>query len=408
MFSPEIGLLYGLFNKINYNTYRSFIEDKDIFPLSEHSILLKHIDKQHLLYSEDLVLTDTLITFDNNNPGNESVKQLIVDISEIELDSQSIESLFKTVKERNVSNLIAIKALDVAEGKTSFDDLLSFVEENKIVEMVTTDDINILSLDICTYDNDDTDSAINWSLSYLRKAIGPLRRGNLCHVFAAPEVGKTAFWVSQVAYWLKTTDEGVVCIFFNEEEGKEVILRIYSALFDVEYAQIKKQKEWYRDQFIMAFGNRLIFVDEPAITFGKIERIMQKYKPIATIIDNADKIKIKAQDRRDLELHNIYKWLRELAKTYCPILTIAHCDATGYGKQYLNMDCMANSKVGKPAEMDLIIGIGMDSGDSNMQRYLNICKNKLRGDDNTSEALRHGKMVVGIEPTKSLFYDMVK
>jgi len=196
-------------------------------------------------------------------------------------------------------------------------------------------------------------------------------------------------------------------VFFNEEAGKEVILRIYSSVFDVEYEILKKNKEHYRDEFNRKFGGRLIFVDEPALTFGKIERVMQKYLPTISIIDNADKIKVKAQDRRDLELHNIYKWLRELAKSFCPILTIAHCDASGYGREYLDMDSMANSKVGKPAEMDLIIGIGMKDGDTKLMRYLNIPKNKLRGDDDTIEQLRHGRMSVMIEPTKSKFLDII-
>jgi len=278
---------------------------------------------------------------------------------------------------------------------------------DKVIEVVSTDDINILSVDICSYEESQDACGVNWSLDFLRKAVGPLRKGNLAHVFAAPEVGKTAFWVCQVAHWLKTTDEGNICVFFNEEDGKEVILRIYSAVFNVDYAEIKARRSYFRDQFIQAFDNRLIFVDEAALTFGKIERIMQKFNPIISVIDNADKIKVKAQDRRDLELHNIYKWLRELAKSHCPILTVAHCDASGYGKEYLDMDSMANSKVGKPAEMDLIIGIGMKEGDTKLMRYLNIPKNKLRGDDNSVEQLRHGRMSVMIDPTKSQFIDII-
>lgn len=406
MLSPEVGLLYGLFNKNNYNTYRSFINPIDIFPVKEHASLLEFLDKQHGSREGDLPVTDTLILFKNSNQGNTNAEALIQDISKCELDSVTIETLFKSVKERNVANQVAIKALEVAEGKSNFDDLLSFVEENKVVEIVSVDDINILSLDICSYETDNTASNINWSLEFLRKAVGPIRKGNLCHIFAAPEVGKTAFWVSQVAHWLKTTD-GKICIFFNEEDGKEVVYRIYSAVFDVEYAKIKQDRAMYRDTFLAEFGDRLIYVDEAALTFGKIERVMQRFNPAVCVIDNADKIKVKAQDRRDLELHNIYKWLRELAKQFCPILTVAHCDATGYGKEYLDMDCMANSKVGKPAEMDLIIGIGMRDGETKLQRYLNIPKNKLRGDDYTVEQLRHGRMAVGIEPTKSKFFDII-
>lgn len=405
MISPEISLLYGLFNKHNYVTYRSFINDKDIFPVKEQALLLEFLDKQHAKYETDLPINDTLILYKNENIGNDECKSLASDIIVSDIESNTIEELFKTVKQRNVANQVAIKALEVAEGKVSFDDLLSFVDDNKVVEIVSVDDINILNLDITTYDLGDEASDVNWSLEFLRKAVGPLRKGNLVHVFAAPEVGKTAFWVNQVAHWLQTTT-GNICVFFNEEAGQEVVLRIYAAVFDIDYSKIEYNKENLKNKFFELYGNRLVFVDEAQLTFGKIERVLQKYKPIVAIVDNSDKVKVKAQDRKDLELHNIYKGMRELAKEYCPIVTIGHCDVTGYHKEYLDMDSMSNSKVGKPAEMDLIIGIGMKA-EGGLNRYLSIPKNKLRGDKNTIEQLRHGRMVVGLEPTKSRFFDIV-
>ena len=51
---------------------------------------------------------------------------------------------------------------------------------------------------------------------------------------------------------------------------------------------------------------------------------------------------------------------------------------------------MADSKTAKPSEMDFIIGIGREDkeGYENM-RYLTVSKNKLRGDENTQEEMRH-------------------
>jgi hypothetical protein len=68
---------------------------------------------------------------------------------------------------------------------------------------------------------------------------------------------------------------------------------------------------------------------------------------------------------------------------------------------------MANSKTGKPSEVDFIIGIGrIDKDGYENMRYIHISKNKLRGDKNTIEGLRHGKFEVLLKPSLSLYEDM--
>jgi hypothetical protein len=137
-----------------------------------------------------------------------------------------------------------------------------------------------------------------------------------------------------------------------------------------------------------------------------MERVVAKFDPSLIIIDNADKISVQNLERRDLEIHNIYKWARELAKKNCPVLTVAHADASAYGCKYLDESMMANSKVGKPAEMDFIIGIGKEEGES-VARYISLPKNKLRGDKDTVETLRHGRWPVALRAEISTFFDTV-
>ena len=61
---------------------------------------------------------------------------------------------------------------------------------------------------------------------------------------------------------------------------------------------------------------------------------------------------------------------------------------------------MANSKIGKAAEADVIIGIGKENTetqDDNFLRYLHVSKNKLGGS--------HGRATVRIEPKISRYID---
>lgn len=130
-------------------------------------------------------------------------------------------------------------------------------------------------------------------------------------------------------------------------------------------------------------------------------------QPALVIIDNMDKVKGFSADREDMRLHEIYKWGRELAKTYCPVISVGQADATGHNNKWIDEAQMANSKTGKPSELDFIIGIGrVDKEGYEDVRYINIPKNKLRGDNHTLEGLRHMKAEVLLKPSLSLYEDM--
>lgn len=141
-----------------------------------------------------------------------------------------------------------------------------------------------------------------------------------------------------------------------------------------------------------AGGNKIVFIDRPTLHKNEIERVCARYNPGLIVIDNIDKVAGFEADRRDLVLGAIYKWARTLAKTYAPILSVGQADTTGHNTKWLNENQMADSKTGKPAEIDFIIGIGrVESETGETVRYISIPKNKLRGDKNTDEKYRHGR-----------------
>lgn len=403
--TPELALLRGLLKRSNYEIYRSFVDD--VLVSAEHKKVLEIIDDEYNRSkdsNEDVAVSTVTIRSKLHINSHPALEIVLKDFESLDVAESVFEDVFETVKKRNLSNQIALKAIAVAEGREEFENLVVFVEENKITKIASVDDVNILSMDITTYAEEEEGSdELHWRLAWLNKSLGPVRRGNLGHVFANPEVGKTAFWVSEVTHMAQHTTRPIV-VFFNEEDGKEVIYRMYSSMLGIPYKEILEDKPKYAKQFLDLGGERIIFVDQAPLKIGMIEKVMAKYEPVFCVIDNADKIAVKQLERRDLEIHNIYKWARELAKSYCPILTVAHADATAYGEKYLDESMMANSKVGKPAEMDFIIGIGREEGES-VARYLSLPKNKLRGDKNTIEQLRHGRWPVSLQAEISRFVD---
>ena len=82
------------------------------------------------------------------------------------------------------------------------------------------------------------------------------------------------------------------------------------------------------------------------------------------------------------------------------VVGLSQASAEAHGRERLSFNVMANSKTGKAAEADVIIGIGkLDEGEENPNeacvRQITISKNKLTGD--------HGEFQVQLVPTLSQF-----
>ena len=68
----------------------------------------------------------------------------------------------------------------------------------------------------------------------------------------------------------------------------------------------------------------------------------------------------------------------------CALIAVSQASADAAGRTRLDFSMMENSKTGKAAEADLIIGIGKHGQDASedepdTMRFLNVSKNKLSG-----------------------------
>jgi len=337
------------------------------------------------------------------------ISELLSTVDKTEVYTQSIVDYMQQHYSQSVASELSIVAIDVAEGRKKVADLapiidkleLSVVDEIEEIEWVTTDIDELI-------EEEELALGLRWRLNVLNQSLGPLRKGNFGQIFARLETGKTAMWISEVTYMAEQVEQPIL-IFFNEEGGKDIVWRMYSAVTGLTYLELmnnrKRAKEIWKDKI----GDKIKFIDEPTLVEKKtMEKVIEQIKPSLIVIDNMEKVKGFVGDRKDLVLHEIYKWGRELAKTYCPVITVGQADGTGHNDRYINESQMADSKTAKPSELDFIIGIGRtDKEGYENVRYINIPKNKLRGDTNTVEAMRHlkGKEVL-IVPHLSIYQDM--
>ena len=217
----------------------------------------------------------------------------------------------------------------------------------------------------------------------LKENIGGVGPGNLMIAFARPETGKTAFWVSLVAGPNCFAEQGaVVHAFINEEPAVRTQMRAISCFTGLNKEQIIEDKAKTHEEWKKIKDN-IKMIDTVDWTIQDIDSHCEKYKPDIIIIDQLDKINVSGTfARTDEKLRAIYTSAREIAKRReCVVIAISQASADAHNRDHISFDMMENSKTGKAAEADLIIGIGNRSSNdpTNNMRILNVSKNKITG-----------------------------
>ena len=301
-------------------------------------------------------------------------------------------------KKRCIAGELAKIALDVEDGSTNVEELIKKMQELDSSEEIQ-DNIASVNMDLLDlYESQIQTPGLRWRLNWLNKSLGSLRKGDFGFIFARPETGKTTFLASEMTHMVSQTD-GDILWFNNEEQGKKVAVRCFQALFGVTNKELFQEKEINADEYRQRVGNRIKIYDyEDSSSTKRIEQALQSTNPSLIIFDQIDKVKGFRNERNDLQLKALYQWAREIAKQYAPVIAVSQAGGTGEGKLWLTMDDVDSSKTAKQGEADWILGIGKEQDNTSNQRFLNISKNKLLGDEDTLPDLRHGNTQVLIKP----------
>lgn len=340
------------------------------------------------------------------------INTLLEKLEALEIDDNMVDTYLEKHLEQRVATEVAIKALDVSQGKGSIEDLKalleypSFAQEGGQDELFITTDLTVLVNTVIASEG------LRWRLNTLNKSLGSLRKGDFGFIFARPETGKTTFLASEVTYMAqqaKENDLGGVLWLNNEEQGSKVMLRCYQAVFGVEQNELFTNLDYYKQKFEELIGDKLLIYDNAKLTKKTVESLCAENKPSLIICDQIDKVVWTDGERYDLKMKAIYQWARELAKTYGSFIGVCQAGGTAEGKKYLDMNDVDSSHTAKQGEADFMIGIGKSSNDAEKYyRYLSLCKNKLAGDKDTNADLRHGKLPVVIQPNIARYQDSIK
>ena len=377
-----------LLNKSIYTKYKGQIS-RNVFQ-GNFGSLFDTIQKAHEKYNKDINI-DELYSLHTAvfNPAltraaKEQFSEMLQDIRETQEPSNEIaDDIVKILGERDVAQRIAVEATEIFNGKPAdFNIITRLVEEHK--KGLPTERLDAVTNDIGELIEElNVTSKWKFNLMRLKENIGGVGPGNLMIAFARPETGKTAFWVSLVAGPNGFAEQGAkVHAFINEEPAVRTQMRAISCFTGLNKEQVTNDistahMEWSK------IKNNIKMIDTVDWTMQDVDSHCEKHKPDIIIIDQLDKVNISGTfARTDEKLRAIYTSAREIAKRReCVVIAISQASADAHNRDHISFDMMENSKTGKAAEADLIIGIGNRSSNdpTNNMRILNVSKNKITG-----------------------------
>jgi replicative DNA helicase len=314
-----------------------------------------------------------------------------------------VDDILRKLIEMDYASRIHDKALAIVSGTATVDDVEHIVEAYK-KEVGSSVDVSNAFVDCSLGYIKDVVAAdgLNWRLQELNVSLGPLRKGDFGIIAARPETGKTTLVASEATYMLTqlAKDKSVVWIN-NEESSKKVMMRVIQSFHGVTTRALLDDVERYEDEFKAAGGDRFLVLDDdsPYKSVSKISRLLKEVNPGLIVFDQLDKVHGFENEREDLRIGRLYEWARDLAKLYCPVISISQISEVGEGQKWLNNSMLRGSKTDKAGEADYIVLVGKDNEPGkDLDRFITIGKNKLFGGPDTLEVHRHGNFELGIDP----------
>jgi len=300
-----------------------------------------------------------------------------------DIAQEVLSKLFQQVVGEDIANL----GFDYVNGaKSSLEPLRNLLElygddftPNLNIEW---DDISIETL----LAKNDLEARWTFNIPSLTRKLDGINAGHLIEVGARPNTGKTSFHASLIASPNGFAHQGAKCVILCNEEGyHRVGARYLTAATGMTVQEVKNNPAQAQTRYKPVFDNIKIR-DASNRDMAWVESVCKAYKPDILVLDMGDKFaRTGGFSRPDEALKANAIHARQIAKTYeCAVFYMSQLSAEAEGKIVLNQAMMEGSRTGKAAEADLMVLIaknpqveGQDEED--VQRHLNIVKNKLSG-----------------------------
>ena len=408
-------------SKENLSKYRRYIKPHVV--VKETNTILDGMEKYYKTFPSIIEFswdsfTAFLIADQSKRLTDDSIVKLRMMLTKAKtfVPHHAHEEVVKTLIELDYLALIMEECEKVKEGSSDLEHVhIIATNALKDVERYIEKDELFVSADLSVIADRITSSGYEWRLDALNRSLGPLRTGNFVIVAARVEVGKTTFLASEVSYLAQQLpkDRPVVWVN-NEEESSVVFFRIVQAALGQESKVLIADSKAAMASYTTLMGGDKdkIRVTKDMNNVRDLETLFREVNPGLIVFDQLDKVDgFKSDEREDLKLGKIYKWARELARSYGPVIAASQLSASAVEMKdppFIGLDALRGSKTDKPGEADVVITIGKykepKSPEEEMIRTINVPKNKLPGGGSKQvESDRHGQFLVTIDPIRARY-----
>ena len=409
-------------SKENLQKYRRHIKPHVV--VKETNIILDGMEKYYKTFPSVAVFNwdafaAFLIADQSKRLTDDAIVKLRMTLTKAKTYTPHIahEEVIKSIIELDYLAQIMEECERVKEGSSDLEHVhMLATDALKSVERFIEKDDLFVSADLSGIADRISSTGYEWRLDVLNRSLGPLRSGNFVIVAARVEVGKTTFLASEVSYMAQQLpkDRPVVWVN-NEEESSVVFFRIVQATLGMTSADIIASSTTAMAAYetLMDGNKNKIRVTKDTNHVRDLETLFREVNPGLIVFDQLDKVDgfNKGDEREDIKLGKIYKWARELARTYGPVIAASQLSASVVDLKdppFIGMDALRGSKTDKPGEADVVLTIGKYKEPKNteeeMIRTINVPKNKLPGGGPKHvESDRHGQFLVTIDPIRARF-----
>ena len=365
------------------------ILSKDMFP-KEYSTIFDTINSSQQKYEIDLTVDELLALHRDRYPAmpestRNNIEEEIENLKGVAPTNMSMAfDLLFNLWRRDKAREIGDKALAIWTGQSDDFGVLQRIIDSAIKEDPEQHETFTIIKDTLKdlIANETKTCDFKFPLKPLYNQVMGLNKGDLGIIFARPEVGKTSFCCYLASEYVKAGHK--VFYWANEERATRLKIRMFCSLLNMSkddlYDNVESCSNKLQD---MEVEEKLTVIDSVGTDISEIQSYCDLNKPDIIFIDQLDKIKVRGNfNRGDERLKELYSSAREIAKrNECLVWAVSQAGADAEGKQIISYDMLDGSKTGKAGEGDIIIGIGRNNGDYDLDptRFLTISKNKVNG-----------------------------
>lgn len=232
-----------------------------------------------------------------------------------------------------------------------------------------------------------------WPQSLNEQLGGGVIPGDQMVVYANTEVGKTLFTINMACGFLR---DGRSVLYCGNEDAEEAMLtRIFSNLSGMTREEILQNPAQAQHRASQRGVDNLNFASLDPGSITEVETLVREIKPKVLIIDQMANLDGAEKFSKVEKNEELAKDLRSIAKRDKLVSVIVHqADDAAHGRLVLEKNNMHYSNIGVQGQMDIMIGIGMDSvHEQTNRRMVTLAKNKTNGN--------HSSFPITVEPALS-------